>query len=106
MLLQNAQMHQVIMQNLMLQAVPPTAPVSSRGPQATPLQPTRQVGSAWSRHQAKEATQINTRGPGQLLFWKLCISVTLKSTFLALRACDPAVKSSSSPVPLDEEWIV
>ncbi|XP_016067341.1 PREDICTED: uncharacterized protein C21orf58 homolog [Miniopterus natalensis] len=42
MLLQNAQMHQVIMQNLMLQAVPPTAPVSSRGPQATPLQPTRQ----------------------------------------------------------------
>ncbi|XP_054568839.1 uncharacterized protein C21orf58 homolog [Eptesicus fuscus] len=42
MLLQNAQMHQVIMQNLMLQAVPPMAPASSRGPQATPLPPTLQ----------------------------------------------------------------
>ncbi|ELK34011.1 hypothetical protein MDA_GLEAN10015954 [Myotis davidii] len=35
MLLQNAQMHQVIMQSLMLQAVPPMASASSRGPQAT-----------------------------------------------------------------------
>lgn len=60
MLLQNAQMHQVIMQNLMLQALPPAAPVSSRGPQATLLHPTPQVGSAWSRHWAKEATQVNT----------------------------------------------
>ncbi|XP_036921056.1 uncharacterized protein C21orf58 homolog isoform X2 [Sturnira hondurensis] len=42
MLLQNAQMHQVIMQNLMLQALPPAAPVSSRGPQATLLNPTSQ----------------------------------------------------------------
>uniref|UniRef100_G1P9A8 DUF4587 domain-containing protein n=1 Tax=Myotis lucifugus TaxID=59463 RepID=G1P9A8_MYOLU len=42
MLLQNAQMHQVIMQNLMLQAVPPMAPASSRGPQTTPLPPTLQ----------------------------------------------------------------
>ncbi|XP_054433550.1 uncharacterized protein C21orf58 homolog [Pteronotus mesoamericanus] len=41
-LLQNAQMHQVMMQNLMLQALPPTAPVSSRGPQATFLHPTAQ----------------------------------------------------------------
>lgn len=57
MLLQNAQMHQVIMQNLMLQAVPPVAPASSRGPQAT-----LQVGSAWSRHQVKDAIQINTSG--------------------------------------------
>nr|KAF6477203.1 hypothetical protein HJG59_001827 [Molossus molossus] len=39
MLLQNAQMHQVIMQNLMLQAVPPMAPGSSRGLQSTPLHP-------------------------------------------------------------------
>ncbi|XP_070263131.1 uncharacterized protein C21orf58 homolog [Myotis yumanensis] len=46
MLLQNAQMHQVIMQNLMLQAVPPMAPASSRGPQATPLPPTLQ-GLQW-----------------------------------------------------------
>ncbi|XP_036921058.1 uncharacterized protein C21orf58 homolog isoform X4 [Sturnira hondurensis] len=43
MLLQNAQMHQVIMQNLMLQALPPAAPVSSRGPQATLLNPTSQA---------------------------------------------------------------
>ncbi|XP_035873419.1 uncharacterized protein C21orf58 homolog isoform X2 [Phyllostomus discolor] len=42
MLLQNAQMHQVIMQNLMLQALPPAAPVSSRGPHATLLHPTPQ----------------------------------------------------------------
>ncbi|XP_053513565.1 uncharacterized protein C21orf58 homolog [Artibeus jamaicensis] len=42
MLLQNAQMHQVIMQNLMLQALPPAAPVSSRGPQATLQHPTLQ----------------------------------------------------------------
>ncbi|KAM5335302.1 uncharacterized protein C21orf58 homolog isoform 2-T2 [Glossophaga mutica] len=42
MLMQNAQMHQVIMQNLMLQALPPAAPVSSRGPQATLLHPTPQ----------------------------------------------------------------
>ncbi|XP_045052639.2 uncharacterized protein C21orf58 homolog isoform X3 [Desmodus rotundus] len=39
MLLQNAQMYQVIMQNLMLQALPPAASV---GPQATPLHPTPQ----------------------------------------------------------------
>ncbi|KAM5335304.1 uncharacterized protein C21orf58 homolog isoform 4-T4 [Glossophaga mutica] len=43
MLMQNAQMHQVIMQNLMLQALPPAAPVSSRGPQATLLHPTPQA---------------------------------------------------------------
>ncbi|XP_053773874.1 uncharacterized protein C21orf58 homolog isoform X4 [Desmodus rotundus] len=42
MLLQNAQMYQVIMQNLMLQALPPAASV---GPQATPLHPTPQ----WSQ---------------------------------------------------------
>lgn len=83
-LLQAAQMHQVIMQGLMLQALPPSALAPSRGPQATPLHPTLQVGSAWSRHQAKEATQVNTPGPGRLLFWNLCICVTLKSTVWAL----------------------
>lgn len=62
MLLQMAQMHQVIMQNVMLQALPPSA-----------LALSLQVGSAWSRHRAKEATQVNARGPGQLLFWKLCV---------------------------------
>ncbi|KAM7132081.1 uncharacterized protein C21orf58 homolog isoform 4-T4 [Molossus nigricans] len=43
-LLQNAQMHQVIMQNLMLQAMPPMASVSSRGLQSTPLHPILQRG--------------------------------------------------------------
>ncbi|XP_066221994.1 uncharacterized protein C21orf58 homolog isoform X2 [Saccopteryx leptura] len=42
-LLQNAQMHQVIMQNMMLQALPPTAPLSSRGPQATLRHPNPQT---------------------------------------------------------------
>ncbi|KAM7132082.1 uncharacterized protein C21orf58 homolog isoform 5-T5 [Molossus nigricans] len=45
-LLQNAQMHQVIMQNLMLQAMPPMASVSSRGLQSTPLHPILQAGFA------------------------------------------------------------
>lgn len=53
-LLQMAQMHQVIMQNVMLQALPPSALVPSGGPQATARHPTLQVGSAWSRHQASQ----------------------------------------------------
>ncbi|KAM5277891.1 uncharacterized protein C21orf58 homolog isoform 2-T2 [Hipposideros larvatus] len=42
MLLQMAQMHQVIMQNVMLQALPPSALVPSGGPQATARHPTLQ----------------------------------------------------------------
>lgn len=88
MLLQTAQTHQVIMQSLMLQALPPSALAPSRGPQATSPHPTLQVGSAWSRHQAKEATQVNTPGLGKLLFWNLCMCVTLQSTVWALGVCD------------------
>lgn len=47
-LLQSAQMHQVIMHNLMLQALPLPVLVPPRG------HPTLQVGSAWSRRQAKD----------------------------------------------------
>ncbi|XP_045858451.1 uncharacterized protein C21orf58 homolog isoform X2 [Meles meles] len=43
MLMQNAQMHQVLMQNLMLQALP-AAFLPSRGPQAAPPHPTPQGG--------------------------------------------------------------
>ncbi|XP_046504216.1 uncharacterized protein C21orf58 homolog isoform X2 [Equus quagga] len=44
MLMQNAQMHQIIMQNLMLKALPPSALTASGGPQAASLHPTPQVG--------------------------------------------------------------
>ncbi|XP_014642419.1 PREDICTED: uncharacterized protein C21orf58 homolog [Ceratotherium simum simum] len=64
MLMQNAQMHQIIMQNLMLKALPPSALMPSGGPQAAPRHPTLQVGSAGSRHQGKGNAQIKTRGPG------------------------------------------
>lgn len=53
-LLQNAQMHQVVMQSLMLQALPPPVLVPPRGLQAAPLHPALQVGSAWSRRGAKD----------------------------------------------------
>ncbi|KAF6385065.1 hypothetical protein mRhiFer1_008885 [Rhinolophus ferrumequinum] len=46
MLLQTAQMHQVIMQSLMLQALPPSAMAPSQGPQATPQNPTLQRAHA------------------------------------------------------------
>ncbi|XP_032977926.1 LOW QUALITY PROTEIN: uncharacterized protein C21orf58 homolog, partial [Rhinolophus ferrumequinum] len=105
MLLQTAQMHQVIMQSLMLQALPPSAMAPSQGPQATPQNPTLQVGSAWSRHQAKEATQVNTPVPGRLLFWNLCMCVTLQSTVWALGVCDE-LKPPSAPVPPDEDGVV
>lgn len=88
MLLQTAQTHQVIMQSLMLQALPPSALAPARGPQATSPHPTLQVRSAWRRHQAKEATQVNTPGPGKLLFWYLCMCVTLQSTVWALGVSD------------------
>ncbi|XP_046504215.1 uncharacterized protein C21orf58 homolog isoform X1 [Equus quagga] len=42
MLMQNAQMHQIIMQNLMLKALPPSALTASGGPQAASLHPTPQ----------------------------------------------------------------
>ncbi|KAF5921575.1 hypothetical protein HPG69_009144 [Diceros bicornis minor] len=42
MLMQNAQMHQIIMQNLMLKALPPSALMPSGGPQAAPRHPTLQ----------------------------------------------------------------
>lgn len=53
-LLQNAQMHQVAMQSLMLRALPPPVPAPPGGLQAAPLHPTLQVGSARSRCQAKD----------------------------------------------------
>ncbi|KAF3815556.1 hypothetical protein GH733_016829 [Mirounga leonina] len=52
MLMQNAQMHQIIMQNLMLKALPSSAFLPSGGSQAAPLHPTPQVGSAGDRHGA------------------------------------------------------
>lgn len=77
-LLQSAQMHQVVLQNLMLQALPPWALAPSQRPQATPRHPTLQVGSAWSRLRVREATHANTRAPGRLPFWNLCVCVTEK----------------------------
>ncbi|XP_030875173.1 uncharacterized protein C21orf58 homolog [Leptonychotes weddellii] len=54
MLMQNAQMHQIIMQNLMLKALPSSAFLPSGGSQAAPLHPTPQVGSAGDRHGDEE----------------------------------------------------
>ncbi|KAI5182215.1 hypothetical protein MUG91_G35n61 [Manis pentadactyla] len=53
MLLQNAQLHQVIMHSLMLRALPPSKLAPSPGPQAAPLHPTLQgltpCGPPWSQ---------------------------------------------------------
>lgn len=78
--MQNAQMHQVLMQNLMLQALP-AAFLPSRGPQAAPPHPTPQVGSAGDRSEVKEAAQIKTRGLGGFSA-RARICVTLKSAGL------------------------
>lgn len=85
MVLQMAQMHQLIMQNAMLQALPPSALAPSGGPQAAARRPALQVGSAWGRHRAKEATQVNARGPGQLLFWELCVCNSEKHSFSSVK---------------------
>lgn len=67
--MQNAQMHQVLMQNLMLQALPAALP-PSRGPPAAPPHPIPQVGSPGAGLEVKEAARIKTRGPGWLFFCK------------------------------------
>ncbi|KAK2501950.1 hypothetical protein MC885_014225 [Smutsia gigantea] len=73
-LVQNAQLHQVIMHSLMLRALPPSKLAPSLGPQAAPLHPTLQVGSSGTDRKAirpwGETFQIKTRSPGWLSFWK------------------------------------
>lgn len=71
MLMQNAQMHQIIMQNLMLKALP------SGGSQAAPLHSTPQVGSAGDGHQGKGDRPNQSQRTWVAFLLEVCVSVQL-----------------------------
>lgn len=76
MLMQNAQMHQILMQNLMLQALPAAFP-PSRGPPAAPPHPIPQVGSAGAGLEVKRPPGSKPEGLGGSSSASPCIGVTL-----------------------------
>lgn len=67
--MQNAQMHQIIMQNLMLKALP------SGGSQATPLHPTPQVGWAGDGRQGKGDSPNQSQRTWVAFLLEACVSV-------------------------------
>ncbi|XP_011223069.1 uncharacterized protein C21orf58 homolog isoform X2 [Ailuropoda melanoleuca] len=82
MLVQNAQMYQILMHNLMLRALPSSAFLPSGASQAAPLHPTPQVGSAGDRHPGKGGHPNENRRTWVAFLLEVRASVTMKSTFL------------------------
>lgn len=105
MLLQNAQMHQVIMQNLMLQAVPPVAPASSRGPQATPLPPTLQglraerqkPAPVHHHHHYAPPAPLQAAAPGSAVAYPLWPSVVSATALPPAASYLPTVRHVAAP---------
>lgn len=80
------------MQSLMLRALPPPAPAPPRGPQAAPLRPALQVGSAGADARRR------ARGPGRLAPRKPGIRVALSSAAWAPGSV-VGREAPSAPVP-------
>ncbi|XP_021534856.1 uncharacterized protein C21orf58 homolog [Neomonachus schauinslandi] len=83
MLMQNAQMHQIIMQNLMLKALPSSAFLPSGGSQAAPLHPTpqrqKQPSVHHHHHYAPPGPLQAIPAPGSLAgycTWPMVVSAT------------------------------
>lgn len=107
MLVQNAQLHQVIMHSLMLRALPPSKLAPSPGPQAAPLHPTLQVGSSGTDTKAIRPWRATSKSKSEALggfsSGNVHTCVTEKhipgSRFVIWpRTC------KSSPAPPEEEW--
>ncbi|XP_045858452.1 uncharacterized protein C21orf58 homolog isoform X3 [Meles meles] len=108
MLMQNAQMHQVLMQNLMLQALP-AAFLPSRGPQAAPPHPTPQRQRPppvhHHHHYAPPAPLQAVPAPGPLAGYSTWPSVVSATALPPACSFLPAGPSSAALSPVASDGV-